>query len=549
MKTQIRLSRKTTIILVCILLLQVIVCIYYGTLKKGFFVDEWGGAGLANCYYRPRVFLPRVFNTNTYIDSYCFRNYLTVSPDEGFSIASVWFNQSQDSHPPLYFLLYHALSCLEMGTFSKWTGITINLFFLICSSICIFMTARKLTGYTWAGLVATALWGFSAEAVSYTLCARMYMMSAFFVVLFVYQSFSFFEPLKENDWKDCLCLLLATTGGCLTHYYFYIAAFAMAAVNCIVLWIEKGFRKVCKYGFSVLGGVFLSWAIYPQIFYSLAHGDGRGREAVRNLKDLRSLWYRIGLLVEQIEIKLLYKPVFAIVLFASSLIVVTVILRILWKKQVDPELKSRVSMLLTTELTFVLYMLAVAKLQPFYTNRYYFPITVLLWIVVFGNVIILARILSIRFSGETIRKTVSIVLIVLVMTATGGIIKGHVDQKVMFLYPRQERIVEQIQQMGKPPALYIIRGNIYTLTAHCVELANCSEVLCVDINTEADLLQYDIHDESDSMVVFAGSEFDQQKLVDQILEQTAYDAYELIGRGSGIGWEDQEENYIYCFSK
>lgn len=102
--------------------------------------------------------------------------------------------------------------------------------------------------------------------------------------------------------------------------------------------------------------------------------------------------------------------------------------------------------------------------------------------------------------------------------------------------------------MGKPPALYIIRGNIYTLTAHCVELANCSEVLCVDINTEADLLQYDIHDESDSMVVFAGSEFDQQKLVDQILEQTAYGAYELIGRGSSIGWEDQQENYIYCFS-
>lgn len=248
-------SRRAFIILACIITIQVIICIRYGVLKRGFFVDELWGAGLANSYFRPRLFTPGVFNTNRYLPGSFFRNYLTVTPNEGFSLASVWYNQSQDSHPPLYFLLYHILSCIRPGTFSKWTGLIINLIFLICSNIYIFLTATKLSNHR-AGLAASALWGFSAEAASYTLCARMYMMAAFFIVLFVYRTLSFYEFHGENNWKTGIYLMLATTGGCLTHYYFYIGAFVMAAITCIYLCLKKAFAGLAATGLLFLGACY-----------------------------------------------------------------------------------------------------------------------------------------------------------------------------------------------------------------------------------------------------------------------------------------------------
>ena len=293
--------RAGSIALLAILFLQVFLCIHYGERKSGFFVDELWGAGLANSYYRPRLFSPHVFNTNSYLPASFFRDYLTVSPDEGLSIASVWHNQSKDSHPPLYFLLYHLLSCLHPGVFSKWTGIAINLIFLICSDIWIFLTARKITGHSAAGLAAAALWGFNAEAVSYTLCARMYMMAAFFTVFFIHSSLMYYGQQKKPRTKDAVRLILAAAGGCLTHYYFYIAAFAMAAFTCLYLLKRSGFRKAGAYGTCVMGGVFLSWAVYPQIFRSLAKGDGRGREAVSNIMNMKDLWTRILDLVGQME--------------------------------------------------------------------------------------------------------------------------------------------------------------------------------------------------------------------------------------------------------
>ncbi len=543
--------KKIYIILAIIVLLQGLICVRYCVLKKGFFVDELWGAGLANSYFRPRLFTPDVFNTNAYLTGNFFRDYLTVAPDEGFSIASVWYNQSKDSHPPLYFLLYHVLSCFQRGGFSKWTGFAINLFFLVCSDVYIFLTTRKLTGCSAAGLAVAALWGFSTEAVSYTLCARMYMMAAFFVILFVYKSLMFYEPQEKSSRKDCLCLLLATTGGCLTHYYFYIAAFVMAALTCIYLSIEQSFRKARVYGFSVLGGVFLSWLIYPQIFESLIHGDGRGREAVRNMIDIKSLWFRIGQLVEQIEEKLLYKPVLIMAVSASSLIIITIVFSILWQKRIDPVLKTRISMFLNTELSLSLYLLAVAKLQPYYTNRYYFPITPLLWVVVIGNVILLVHLLLTQRSATVAAEKTIVLSVTLALTiaAGAGVIKGHFDHKVMFLFPRQGKIMEQIQQLEEPSALFIEHGITYTLTAHCHELAQCSEIMCIDLDTEDDLFKYDIHDEGDFLVVFSSERCDQQKLLDYLLEHTSYSSYELIGRGSGVWWEDAEENYIYCFSK
>ncbi len=57
------------------------------------------------------------------------RDYLTVSPNERFSYASVYYNQARDVHPPLYCILNHTVCSFFPDTFSKYFFFSISLVF------------------------------------------------------------------------------------------------------------------------------------------------------------------------------------------------------------------------------------------------------------------------------------------------------------------------------------------------------------------------------------------------------------------------------------
>ena len=43
-----------------------------------------------------------------------------------FDYASVYYNQTQDVHPPLFYFLLHTVCSLFPGSFTKWTGLGMN---------------------------------------------------------------------------------------------------------------------------------------------------------------------------------------------------------------------------------------------------------------------------------------------------------------------------------------------------------------------------------------------------------------------------------------
>ena len=51
-----------------------------------------------------------------------FKDYLTVNKGEEFKLGSVIYNQTHDSHPPLFYLVLHLISSFFPGEFSKWFG-------------------------------------------------------------------------------------------------------------------------------------------------------------------------------------------------------------------------------------------------------------------------------------------------------------------------------------------------------------------------------------------------------------------------------------------
>ena len=64
-----------------------------------------------------------------------FMDYFTVQRGHEFDYATVWKNQSEDVHPPLYYVFVHTISSFFPGSFSKWFGLAVNILFYILSGI------------------------------------------------------------------------------------------------------------------------------------------------------------------------------------------------------------------------------------------------------------------------------------------------------------------------------------------------------------------------------------------------------------------------------
>ena len=59
-----------------------------------------------------------------------FLNYVAPQGSTRFNYASVYYNQTQDVHPPLFYFLLHTVCSLFPGSFTKWTGLGMNLVLL-----------------------------------------------------------------------------------------------------------------------------------------------------------------------------------------------------------------------------------------------------------------------------------------------------------------------------------------------------------------------------------------------------------------------------------
>ena len=87
------------------------VCLLFGIRKTGMFIDEIYSYGLSNSRYAPFLsdlkggeLTDKIFTPED-IDA-----YLTVGNGDQFAFGSVYYNQTKDVHPPLYYWIFNAVS-------------------------------------------------------------------------------------------------------------------------------------------------------------------------------------------------------------------------------------------------------------------------------------------------------------------------------------------------------------------------------------------------------------------------------------------------------
>lgn len=267
-------NKKTYVILLTILIaFQVMVVTYFFAFEKeGYHSDEVWSYGLANSFYEPFIYGDAlsfdVSKCHKWVDGTDFKDYLTVQRGEQFRYDSVWYNQSMDMHPPLFYTILHTICSFFPDTFSKWFGFAINIAAMIIGQIFLAKTGYTATKSKVFAYLLCALWGFSCGFLNLNVFVRMYSLSTMFAILLLYSHCRLYY--NEGSVKSNLIkIFVFSFCGALTHHYFIIAAFGIAACFCFYYLFKKQFKKMLAYAFTMLGSIGLSIAVFPATIHHL----------------------------------------------------------------------------------------------------------------------------------------------------------------------------------------------------------------------------------------------------------------------------------------
>ena len=270
-KAVLKLKYTVSFLLALIILLQLLnITNVIINRKKSYHLDEILSYGLSNNFYQAYIerlnawYEPDVIvNMNQWISGDALREYVTVQKGEQFRYDSVWYNQSVERHPPLFYAVLHTICSFFPDTFSPVFGYIINFACFIATQIFLYKLSRNILKSKYLALTVCTFWGFSTGAIDLTIFIRMYCMLAMWTVIFLYLHSKLIITDTKPLLKQLIPVMAVTLCGALTQYLFLFVAFITAVCFCIRYICKKQFKTFFAYGFSMLGAVISAMLIFP----------------------------------------------------------------------------------------------------------------------------------------------------------------------------------------------------------------------------------------------------------------------------------------------
>ena len=281
-------THRFRLLIAAVILLQCLFAFYQFQLRQGFFLDEIYTYGLSNSDHLPFLtgYDPTVWQTWT--PGTDLLRYVTVQPGHTFQYGSVWYNQAQDVHPPLYYALVHTVSSFFPGQFSFWYAELINLLAYAVTLIFLFLLAQRFLQNRWAALAVLVFYGFGLAGIENAVYLRMYMVMAMWSVLSLYLHHRLLTAPQIRPGL-LAALFCVTYLGALTQYYFILLSFFLAALTCLVLWRRRGFSATLPYALCMLLAIGAMLVTFPAIFTQLFGGGHMGSRTLQNAGHLFNL--------------------------------------------------------------------------------------------------------------------------------------------------------------------------------------------------------------------------------------------------------------------
>ena len=479
-------KKKALKYLIIIILILVGIRVYFGYQKEDFFMDETFSYTLMNMKEGAGMIQTAPEFNNIWISGDKIKNMLVVSKDEVLRYDIVYYNQTQDVHPPLYYFLLHTASALSFGNFTKWTGIILNILIFIGISFTLYVIGKKVFKSTIWAIVLVAIYGVSAGAIFSTIFIRMYELLILFVLLYLNKVI---DILKKNiidkediTKKDMLELVTIFVLGMLTHYHFIIISVLISLVLFIIMLFKKvKISRICTYvGINILGLLIYS-AIYPS-FYTHMFGTQRGTESTGNLLNLADYADRIkrGINVFDVnifgEVGNIIIPIF--ILFITLAAIKKILENGLKKVKTEHIKKEKTEcidkyILGIVIISTIIYFMLVSKIVPFMSIRYFLIIVPLIHIVL---VYILKFVMETLVKKEILRISMVVIIILGYM-----LISLTVAEKNEFLYKGSNNMYKEIEKTGVKDYIYYY-NNFYEVNSDITRYTKDVNVYFADIN-------------------------------------------------------------------
>ena len=479
-----------------LLVLQVIAALCFCMKKTGFHYDEYYS------YYSSNVTMGLVPTDREWKPGSEIYNEFAVLPGEQFDFGTVVRMQTYDVHPPFYYLLLHGVCSLTPGIFSKWSGLALNLFFFIGSWMLLALLAWRMAGAgreegeqeeaadrrfrQLAVLGIILLFGFNPAVYSGIMLVRMYMLLGFWVLAATWLHVRSLQERKRG-WRFFVPLAAVVYLGFLTHYYFAVYLFFLAAAMEFYLLFEKAEHKTwgqkwkdcILYAAVVIGSLVAAVLSYPACLGHIFRGY-RGTEAMGAFFDPGNTWGRLNFFVGLLNEYAFGGLLFVLILVLAVLAITTWALQRLKRSALQsesgirgqkPSEISKPSADAAKEQAIgfweryrILWIPAAASLGYFAVvtktalltaeeaNRYQIPI--------YGMLLLLAVILFlmlVRKAGGKkcfARKGICGAVLAFLIFLTCGQIYGLLDGKVLFLYEEDAENIAFARQNADEPIIY-----------------------------------------------------------------------------------------------
>lgn len=389
-------------------------------------------------------------------------DYLAIQQEDIFNYFSVYYNQSRDVHPPLFYFLVHFTSTLFYNQFSKYIIFALNLLFFIGTLITIKKIMDKLN-HKELTIPTMILYGASMGAISTVMFQRMYMMLTFFSLLYLYYIIKFIKD--DFKIKDKFFFVLTIICGFLTQYYFCIYIVLIFLILAIYLLVNKQLKKCWDFFKPHILAAIIGILFYPfcieDIFFSyrgIGSTDNKTNTFLENLQ-----YYG-----EQIINLFSLQNIFIILI---AILIIVLIYKII-KKQL-PKIQRQDKLNLTVIiLPIIIFIVIVSKIAPFlgenYTSRY---------IMLLFPIIAIASFYIISFIFNN-KKTLFIVTLIISLCLS---INGLINSTPVYLYKDYGKVMELAQENADKYFVYVF-DNYFTHLNSMPEFETYKESLILNKN-------------------------------------------------------------------
>ena len=354
-----KIDCKTTLLYIG----YIIIMFFLFTRKINYHIDELLSYNLANAEAGFSVNEAETYSPagKPFVDA--------MSSKGKFELNHVWKQQTNDTHPPLYYVLLHGICTLFPNTVSMRYAAVINIIFELFILYIIRKILRLLLSDERMVFITSMAYILCAGVLSITTFLRMYVISIFWVVLATYL---FIKYINEYRIRDFVLISLVTIGGALTHYYNLIYLFFISVVVGVLMLYEKRIREMLFLILSMMGAGGCALLIFPGMVRHILDSNGRGMESIENLSK-KDLFEQLEIYVDLLNVNIfgnVLLPIVGIIFFTFVLY--------LFRDEMDEgntwltalEKKRYICMLLPT----ILYIIVVSKSAPYNTDRYISPI-------------------------------------------------------------------------------------------------------------------------------------------------------------------------------